>query len=74
MGGKRTVPSVLAIGDGMKPQLDLFLQDILHSDVLDSRQLFPRGRTIFNAQSFLQKVIRTEERAKMLSSERRVPV
>lgn len=66
--------AVLSVGDGGITQLLLGLRDLLHILVLDSIELSLRNLAILESGLGLEELLRPEERAEVLSAERRVTV
>lgn len=72
IAGEQTMPSVLAIRDSVKAQLNLLLDDILYTLILDLSQLLLRNRAIVRFRTGLEQLIRTKEGPKVFRPERRV--
>lgn len=65
--------TVLAIGDRVDTTFLLEVHDIFDSLLLDRYELLWLCGAISNSISFLDKLIRPEQRSNVLCSERRVP-
>lgn len=56
----------------METELDLKVYDILHSFVLDVRELVFLGRAFFNGITSFEQITRTEKRSQMFRTEGRI--
>ena len=54
------MPPIFAICDRVKPQLDLGLDNILHSSVLDAGQLLLMSLAVINVGTRFEKLFRAE--------------
>ena len=62
-GWERTMASVTAIRDGMEPQLDLGINNVLHGGVFDTCQLLLPNLAIVHVCTCLEEILRAKKRA-----------